>query len=313
MSEAFELRDLGDRRVLRVDGHDYVTGYSERVVRMLIDRKGARRTPPYFEYKRTRGDHFLRPLFRWLGNHRRNCLRVLEVGCSFGHITEWLAERPEIAEIYTFDTDPAFVDIVRAKREELGLKSLVEVRLLTSEETRKLPWSNGTFDLVLAIGVVEHLPERHRQAQVDEYWRVLARNGHIAFLDTPNKLFPLETHSIGLPLVQWLPPRAAWIYARLGRPRRFAARPFEHFLSEGTGWHNATYRDCLPAAGGTGVEDVTEHAGYGWRFFRDTARSRRRRALLPAFALAVAALRAAGQPPSLCLPYLNLLFRSTPQ
>ena len=55
--------------------------------------------------------------------------------------------------------------------------------------------------------------------------------------------------------------------------------------------------------------DVTEEAGYGWRFFRDTARSRTRRALLPAFAGAVALLRAAGRPPSLALPYLNLLFR----
>jgi hypothetical protein len=54
---------------------------------------------------------------------------------------------------------------------------------------------------------------------------------------------------------------------------------------------------------------VTEAAGYGWRFFRDTARSRTRRALLPAFAVAVAGLRACGQPSSLCLPYLNLLFQ----
>ena len=29
---------------------------------------------------------------------------------------------------------------------------------------------------------------------------------------------------------------------------------------------------------------MTEEAGYGWRFFRDTARSRRRRMLLPVFA-----------------------------
>ena len=42
---------------------------------------------------------------------------------------------------------------------------------------------------------------------MDEYYRLLAPGGHIAILDTPNRLFPLETHSIGLPLVQWLPPR----------------------------------------------------------------------------------------------------------
>ena len=45
------------------------------------------------------------------------------------------------------------------------------------------------------------------------------------------------------------------------------------------------------------------------KFFRDTARSRTRRALLPLFGAAAGALTAAGRPPSLALPYLNLLFR----
>jgi len=313
MTETFELRDLGDRRVLRVDGREYVTDYSARVVRMLIERKGAHRAPPYFAYKRTRGDHFLGPLFRWLRAQRRDRLRVLEVGCSFGHITEWLAEQPEVAEIRTFDIDAQFVEIVRAKREELDLKAVVEVRRLSNDETRALPWGDGAFDLVLALGVVEHLPERDRRAQVDEYYRVLAPDGHLAVLDTPNRWFPLETHSVGLPLVQWLPPRAAWRYARLARAGKFGAVPYADFVADGTGWRNATYRECLPSGRSAGLEDVTEAAGYGWRFFRDTARSRTRRALLPVFAVAGTALRAAGQPPSLCLPYLNLLFRRAPR
>src|SRR5262249_56459133 len=127
----------------------------------------------------------------------------------------------EVAEIHTFDTDAEFVDIVTAKREELGVRSLVEIRRLTNDETCALPWGDGVFDLVLALGVVEHLPERTRRAQVDEYYRVLAPRGHLVILDTPNRLFPLETHSVGLPLVQWLPPPLAYRYARWGRPRRF--------------------------------------------------------------------------------------------
>jgi SAM-dependent methyltransferase len=307
----YRLDDLGDRRVLTVEGRRHETDYSERVVRMLIERKGARRAPPYFDYKHTRGDHFLTPLFRWLRAGRHERLRVLEVGCSFGHITEWLADQPEVAEIRTFDTDAEFVEIVRAKREELALPSLVEIRRLTNDETCALPWDDAAFDLVLAVGVIEHLPEPTRRAQVDEYYRVLAAGGHLAILDTPNRWFPLETHSVGLPFVQWLPPRAAWRYARFGRRRKFGATPYAEFVADGTGWRNATYRDCLPSSGGAGIEDVTEDAGYGWRFFRDTARSRTRRALLPAFAVMVTALRAAGGPPSLCLPYLNLLFRRT--
>ncbi len=310
MSEVdYHLVDLGDRRVLTVDGRQHVTTYSERVVRMLIERKGARRAALYLPFKQTRGRHFLSPLLRYLRALGAGGLSVLEVGCSFGHITECLAEEPEVAELYTFDTDPAFVAITRAKVEELGLKAVREVAAFTNEETCRLPYADARFDLVLAIGVVEHLPARTRRAQVDEYYRVLASGGHIAILDTPNRSFPLETHSVGLPFIQWLPPRLAYRYARLGRPARFGDVSYAEFTADGTGWRNASLGDCLPSRGWAGLDDVTEAAGYGWRFFRETARSRSRRALLPLFAIGCVALRAVGRPPSLCLPYLNLLFR----
>ena len=310
MSEpSFHLADLGDRRVLTVDGRAHETRYSARVVRLLVERKGARRAPLYFPFKEERARLFLDPLLRYLRGRGARDLSVLEVGASFGHMTEYLAEQSEIAEIHCFDTDPAFVDIVRAKVEEQGLRTVKEVRLFGNDETRRLPWPDARFDLVVVVGVVEHLPARNRRTQVDEYYRVLAPGGHIAILDTPNRLFPLETHSIGLPLVQWLPSRLAYAYARLARPRKFGAVSYESFVADGTGWRNATLADCLPSGGVNGLVDVTEAAGYGWRFFRDTARSRARRALLPVFAGPAAALRAVGRSPSLCLPYFNLLFQ----
>ena len=314
----YRLADRGDVRVLTVGGRDYTTRYSERVVRMLIERKGARRTPPYLSYKDTRGEHFLGPLFRYLGargtrdpSRGTRDLSVLEVGCSFGHMTEYVAEQPAVKSIVTFDTDPAFVAMTRAKVEELGLKTVRDVSCFGNDDTRRLPYGDGSFDLVLAVGVVEHLPARNRRAQVDEYYRVLAPGGHIAILDTPNRAFPFETHSVGLPLVQWLPPRLAYRYARACRARRFADIPFAEFVADGTGWRNASLGDCLPSSGWTGLEDVTEDAGYGWRFFHDTARSRRRRMLLPLFGAACSLARAAGVPPSVCLPYFNLLLRKS--
>jgi SAM-dependent methyltransferase len=308
---AYRLQDLGDRRVLTVAGREHPTRYSARVIRMLVERKGAERAALYLPFKETRGRHFLGPLRRYLQALGAGRLSCLEVGCSFGHITECLAEAPEIAEVHAFDTDPAFAAITRAKVEELGLSTVRDVRHLPGEETCRLPYPDARFDLVLAIGVIEHLPARLRRAQVDEYYRVLAPGGHVAILDTPNRLFPLETHSVGLPLVQWLPPGLAYRYARLCRPRRFRNVSYAEFVADGTGWRNASLADCLPSSKWTGLEDVTEPAGYGWRFFRATARSSRRRALLPVFAVACAAARVAGQPPSIALPYLNLLFRKS--
>jgi hypothetical protein len=102
---------------------------------------------------------------------------------------------------------------------------------------------------------------------------------------------------------------AAYRYARVCRPGRFRDVTFEGFTQDGTGWRNATLGDCLPSTGWAGLQDLTEQAGYGWSFFRDTARSRTRRTLLPFFAASCGLLRAVGRPPSLCLPYLNLLFQ----
>jgi SAM-dependent methyltransferase len=311
VSEGFRILDLGDHRVLETGGKQYPTHYSARVVRMLVDRKGAHRAHLYFPFKETRGSHFLGPLFAYLRARGAGGLRVLEVGCSFGHMTEYLAEQPEVAALSTFDTDPAFVELMRAKVEELGLTVVREVHHLDQAATCRLPWSDGAFDLVLAVGVVEHLPVRFRRRQVDEYYRVLRTGGHVAIFDTPNRWFPLETHSVGLPLVQWLPPQMAYRYARLFRPGHYSKVPFQQFVADGTGWSNATLADCRPSPGTAAVVDVTEQAGYGFGFFRATAHSRTRRALLPLFGLAAAALRLAGQPPSLALPYFNLVFRRT--
>jgi SAM-dependent methyltransferase len=312
MSEPpYRLEDLGDRRVLTVAGRKHETAYSARVIRMLVERKGAARTPPYLSYKETRGRFFLDRLFTYLRAHGARDLAVLEVGCSFGHITEYLAERPEVREVTTFDTDPAFAAIVRVKVEEMGLGRVKEVRLFSNDETRRLPYPDGRFDVVVVLGVVEHLPVRGRRQIVDEYYRVLAPGGHITILDTPNRLFPLETHSVGLPLIQWLPAPLAYAYAKAARPRRMRGVDFAGFTMDGTAWRNASLGECLPSSGMQGLEDVTEEAGYGWRFFRETARSRTRRALLPAFAVVCAGLSRIGRPPSLALPYLNLVFRKT--
>ena len=307
----YRIDDFGDRRVLTLQGRTYPpTRYSKRVIEMLVERK-QERAPLYFSFKETRGPLYLDPLFRWLRARGARDLAVLEVGCSFGHMTEYLAEQREIATIHAFDADPQFVEIARANVDELRLGRVRDVRLFSNDETRRLPWPDGAFDLVLAIGVVEHLP-RDRRAQVDEYYRVLAPGGHIAILDTPNRFFPLETHSIGLPLVQWMTPSVAYRYARLCRPRKFGNLEYVDFVADGTGWRNASLAECLPSSGWAGLEDLTEAAGYGWRFFRATARSRTRRALLPLFAPLCAALAAAGRPPSLGLPYFNLLFRKRP-
>ena len=221
-------------------------------------------------------------------------------------MTEYLAEQPEIAALSTFDTDPAFVDIARTKAKELGLTIVHEILLLDHDATRRLPWADGAFDLVLAVGVVEHLPERHRRAQVDEYWRVLAPGGHIAFLDTPNRYFPFETHSVGFRSCSGC--RPVWRTPTRDSAARESMAPCGSGNSSRTAPAGATppspsacRRAGEPASWTSPRRPATASGSSATLRARELART-----LLPLFGAAARMLGAAGQPPSLALPYLNL-------
>jgi SAM-dependent methyltransferase len=66
---------------------------------------------------------------------------------------------------------------------------------------RSLPFDSGQFDIGFSNAVVEHLPDLESQrAFVGELCRV----SHRVFITTPNRWFPIDTHTL-LPLAHWLP------------------------------------------------------------------------------------------------------------
>ena len=68
-----------------------------------------------------------------------------------------------------------------------------------------LPFQDKAFDAYFSNAVIEHVGGHERQrAFVEEALRV----AHRVFVTTPNRWFPVEVHT-RLPLVHWLPERAA--------------------------------------------------------------------------------------------------------
>lgn len=68
----------------------------------------------------------------------------------------------------------------------------------------QLPYDDDTFDLSVAISVIEHvLPPSNRPNLAKEMVRCTKPGGHV-FFQIPNRRFPLELHT-GLPLIQWVP------------------------------------------------------------------------------------------------------------
>lgn len=67
---------------------------------------------------------------------------------------------------------------------------------------RALPFRDNAFAYVHSHAVVEHVGSRQHQRQfVEELTRVPQK---AVFLTTPNRWFPVETHTL-LPLAHWLP------------------------------------------------------------------------------------------------------------
>ena len=86
---------------------------------------------------------------------------------------------------------------------------------------RALPFLDDQFDIGFSNAVVEHLPDLESQrAFVGELCRVSRR----IFLTTPNRWFPLDTHTL-VPLAHWLPDeRRDGIYRLLRRPEGLGLR-----------------------------------------------------------------------------------------
>ena len=79
-------------------------------------------------------------------------------------------------------------------------RAFPRVRCVTASGT-ELPFEDDAFDIAFSNAVVEHVGERSVQRRfVAELCRVAPR----VFVSTPNRWFPVETHTL-VPLAHWLP------------------------------------------------------------------------------------------------------------
>jgi SAM-dependent methyltransferase len=89
----------------------------------------------------------------------------------------------------------------------VGIDDLDELRnrypdvTFVQADGRRLPFPDQSFDVVHSNAVVEHVGPR---AEQERFVAELVRVGKCVFVTTPNRWFPIETHS-RWPLVHWLP------------------------------------------------------------------------------------------------------------
>jgi SAM-dependent methyltransferase len=95
---------------------------------------------------------------------------ALDVGAGVGRVAAYLASRSW--SVVAVDVAPGMVDRCRANLAGVrGIRSVLQASALA------LPFEDGDFDLVVCLGVIEHLPERLETVLLAECLRVLRPRG----------------------------------------------------------------------------------------------------------------------------------------
>lgn len=151
----------------------------------------------YVDWEWQRARHVFEALFDPIQG-----LRVLEFGCHLGATAIVLAALG--AEVTGIDVAEKYVELGQLNAERHGLGA--HVRVMHVPDTTRLPFDDGSFDVVSCNSVLEYVPTEILGAVLRELDRVLRPGGHVVVLGTSNRLWPKENHSAKW-LVSYLPRR----------------------------------------------------------------------------------------------------------
>lgn len=112
-----------------------------------------------------------------------NAHAILDVGCNGGHVVQRLCDMGKLA--YGVDLEGV---LAHAQRLWHGHEVLRSCNL----ERDPLPWGEGRFDLVLALGVLEHLVRY--DAFLPKVRAVLAPRGLVVLTTCCRRAIPTEPH-----------------------------------------------------------------------------------------------------------------------
>lgn len=132
-------------------------------------------------------------------HHPLEGVKLLEVGCGSGYMSEYFAEVVR----------PGTVNAV----DRVDLRQTMEGYTFTPVVGSQLPFPDAEFDVVISNHVMEHVGDIPDQINhLCELRRVLRPSG-VAYVAVPNRWRVVEPH-FHLPFLSWLPPGLASRYVR---------------------------------------------------------------------------------------------------
>ena len=98
--------------------------------------------------------------------------RVLDVGCGDGSFTTMIAAKVQSSHVFGMDI------LAQKLANELACKG---INVVPADANRPFPFKDGTFDIVVANQLIEHLPDTDNF--VKEAYRILRGGGHLHLLN----------------------------------------------------------------------------------------------------------------------------------
>jgi 2-polyprenyl-3-methyl-5-hydroxy-6-metoxy-1,4-benzoquinol methylase len=166
--------------------------------------------------------------------------RLLDFGCGSGSSTVALASFLPGAESVGVDLVEGNIPVARARARHYGVSNATFV---ISPSAVELPPDVGTFDFIVLSAVYEHLLPEERRVLLPKLWTLLRPGGVLFVNQTPHRYYPLEYHTTGLPLLNYLPARLAFWAAKHFSKRVPPNRSWSELLRDGI--RGATEREIM--------------------------------------------------------------------
>jgi 2-polyprenyl-3-methyl-5-hydroxy-6-metoxy-1,4-benzoquinol methylase len=137
--------------------------------------------------------------------------RLLDFGCGSGASTMVLCRLLPRCELVGVDLEERLLRLARLRALHFNRQ---DVRFLQSPSGETFPEGLGRFDYIILSAVYEHLLPGERRELLPRLWDRLKPGGVLFLNQTPHRYWPLEWHTTGLPLINYLPDALALRAAR---------------------------------------------------------------------------------------------------
>jgi ubiquinone/menaquinone biosynthesis C-methylase UbiE len=138
--------------------------------------------------------------------------KLLDFGCGSGSSTMILSRKFPHTEIVGIDLARDLIRIAEARARYYNVED--HVKFLVSPDPATLPEKIGKYDFIVLNAVYEHMLPDERKKLLHQLWKILKPGGFLFLNGTPYRFSPIEFHTTGLPLINYLPDRLAFAIAR---------------------------------------------------------------------------------------------------